>query len=65
MRDHEAWCPWCKRWIYPITHVGPGIYCPACHGHLGTDSAAVQSRKPGLNALPLQDKSPQPELAIA
>jgi hypothetical protein len=66
MANHEAWCPWCRRWIFPVSHIGPGSFCPACQGHLGTDSAAVHARKPGQNShIPIHDESPQPELAIA
>lgn len=42
-----CWCQWCRRWIYPRQHIGPGWHCPACRGHLGTDLRQIANARPG------------------
>jgi hypothetical protein len=66
MPAREAWCPWCKRWIYPVQHTGPGHFCPSCQGSLGLDVSGVYGRKPapGAGQAVEDPDAPQRELAL-
>ena len=66
----EAWCPWCKRWIYPIKHIGPGLFCPntSCRGQLGIKENAVYAARPFVGAptpINVQAEANQPEMVYA
>ena len=60
----SAWCPWCRRWINPEQHVGPGWHCPACRSHLGTEIKTVLKTRPGNLHLPPVDVANQVQYGL-